>query len=51
MFKLKDLCGFAYECAIENMTDLKMGEIKNFKKVEEFADKFNYTFDENGKIL
>lgn len=48
-YKLSELCGFAYESAIKNTIGLKVGEIADFEKLEEFAKR--YWYDENGNII
>ena len=48
-YKLSELCGYAYESAVENTTGLTIGEIADFEKLEEFAER--YWYDENGNII
>lgn len=56
--KINELCGYAYDCAIQNVYNVLNNNIKletldlrNTKCYEDIAIELNLKFDENGKIL
>lgn len=55
--KINELCGYAYDCAIQNVYNvlnnikLETLDLRNTEELEEKAIELNLKFDENGDLL